>query len=144
MTREHPHESVHATMARAEFLTGSGKRVHREPRERTAPAVVVGPYDTCHAHSFRPRPPQKLAVPEFTVRYKNDLGTSQSSQRLSLNELRRGQIQLASSDGRSWWGTTSGSDFVQPREGRAIRRGGIAPRGRDRRQNSKDPKFCRT
>ena len=132
-THAGPTPSVYANLARAEFALSTGKKVHREPVKPFIPPLVVGPYDTCHMHSYRMRSPQKIVVPEFTVGEKNALGTNRAYRKVSLDELRLGQISLANPTARNSWGTTYGSSYVLPDrsdrfQGDKSERGGMPPR----------------
>ena len=126
-------KQAYASLCRSEFYN---QRMHRTPVPPYVPAVVQGPFDTCHAQSYRPRPPQKVPAPEFTVGRKNAIGTSSVYSKVSLDVLRQGQVSLSAPESRaraSSWVTTTGRAYVRPDlndrfQGGAAVRGGIAPR----------------
>ena len=72
---------AYAHLARSEFYN---QHMHRTPVKPYVPAVVQGPFDTCHGQSYRPRPPQKVVAPEFTVGRKNTIGTKNVYSKVSL------------------------------------------------------------
>ena len=122
-------KQAYAHLARSEFYN---QRMHRTPVPPYVPAVVQGPFDTCHGQSYRPRPPQKVPAPEFTVGRKNAIGTSIVYSKVS----RQDQVSLiaAESCGRaSSWVTTTQRAYARPNlndrfQGSAAVRSGIAPR----------------
>ena len=123
-----------AHLARLEFYN---QRMHRTPVPPYVPAVVQGPFDTTHGQSYcRPRPPQKVPAPEFTVGRKNAIGTSNVYSKVSLDVLRQGQVSLSapkSGERGPSWITTTGNSYVRPDlndcfQGSAAVRSGIAPR----------------
>lgn len=131
MTSRPTAKNPYVELAKAEFPY---QRMHREEVPRHKPPVVDDQYLTVHKRSFTDRGPQPRQVPHFTVGQKNALGTSRVYSKISLDELRLGQIagQLTA-DGKTSWGTTYGSAFGLPNQndrfqGRNAPRGGIAPR----------------
>ena len=124
---------AYAHLARSEFYN---QRMHRTPVKPYVPAVVQGPFDTCHGQSYRPRPPQKVTAPEFTVGRKNTIGTKNVYSKVSLDEFRQHQVSLSVPDSRaqgSRWVTTTARAFVRPDlndrfQGSAAVPSGIAPR----------------
>ena len=124
---------AYAHLARSEFYN---QRMHRTPVKPYVPAVVQGPFDTCHGQSYRPRPPQKVTAPEFTVGRKNTIGTKNVHSKVSLDEFRQHQVSLSVPDSRaqgSRWVTTTARASVRPDlndrfQGSAAVPSGIAPR----------------
>ena len=122
-------KQAYAHLARSEFYN---QRMHRTPVPPYVPAVVEGPFDTCHGQSYRPRPPQKVPAPEFTVGRKNAIGTRIVYSKVS----RQDQVSLSAAEscGRaSSWVTTTQRAYARPNlndrfQGSAAVRSGIAPR----------------
>jgi len=132
MTARQPASKAYAHLARAEFYN---QRTHRTPVPPYVPAVVQGPFDTCQAQSYRPRPPQKVPAPEFTFGLKNAIGTKNVYKTVSLDVLRQGQLSLSGAESgvRASWVTTAGRAYVRPDlgdrfQGSAAVRGGTASR----------------
>ena len=130
MTSRPTAKNPYVELAKAEFPY---QRMHREEIPPHRAPVVDDQYQTVHKRSFTDRGPQPRQVPQFTVGEKNALGTSRAYHKLTLDELRIGQMQLTPADGKPSWGTTYGQAFGLPNQndrfqGHNAPRGGIAPR----------------
>ena len=94
-------------MAMAEF---DGQRMHRDTSVETTTAgfAEVAPprphaqsWATQPVRAFEPPPAgYRRQTPQFTVGRKNTLGTATVTHKLSLEELRVGQVSLADNDAR--------------------------------------------
>ncbi len=126
-------------MAMAEF---DGQRMHRDTSVETTTAgfAEVAPprphahsWATQHVRAFEPPPAgYRRQTPQFTVGRKNTLGTATVTHKLSLEELRVGQVSLADNDAReltsNYRRSFAAPDQGDPLRGRGAPRGGMAGR----------------
>ena len=125
------HRPAYTHLSRAEL--GGVSLLHRLEVPVDTPPVLKGPYDTVHKNSYPQYPRQPKDEPMFTIGAKNALGTSVTKSRVTLNQLRLGQIQLVGPGAKSSWSTTQGSQFPPPDmddrfRGRSAVRQGVAAR----------------
>ena len=105
------HRSTYAHLSKAEFPY---TRMHREEVPLDKPSAIKGPYESVNKGEYPPHPKQVVDEPLFTLGCKNALGTSEIKSRVTLSQLRAGQVKLAGPDTENSWSTTSGSQFIQP------------------------------
>ena len=125
------HRPAYADLCRAEF--GGVSLLHRAEVQVDKPFTIKDPYGTVHKREYPHHPRQPRDVPMFTVGRKNALGTSQTKSRVTLNQLRLGQIELVGPDAKGSWSTTYGSQYPPPDmddrlRGRSAARQGVAAR----------------
>ena len=125
------HRPAYAHLCKAEL--GGVSLLHREVVPVDKPPVLKGPYDTVHKRDYHQYPQQPVEKPMFTIGRKNALGTSVTKSRVTLNQLRLGQVELVGPGAKSSWSTTSGSQFPPPDmddrfRGRSAVRQGVAAR----------------
>jgi len=124
------HRPAYAHLSKAEFPY---QRMHREEAPLDKQPAVKGPYETVHRREYPNHPKQPANEPMFTIGRKNALGTSQTKSRVTLSQLRLGQIELVGPGATSSWSTTHGSQFPPPDmddrfRGRSAVRQGVAAR----------------
>ena len=125
------HRPAYAHLCKAEF--GGVSLLHREEVPVDKPPVLKGPYETVHKREYPQYPRQPVDEPMFTIGHKNALGTSTTKSRVTLNQLRLGQIELVPAGSKSSWSTTYGSQYPPPDmddrfRGRSAPRQGVAAR----------------